>query len=63
MTARRVLCRMVDMFGDRCTGEALDATAEVLICTAHAAAVLRLVNIRVPATPKRPTKATKAKAA
>jgi hypothetical protein len=49
---RRVTCRMVDQHGNRCTGEAIDANGEVLICIGHAAAVLRLVNIRVAATPK-----------
>ncbi len=53
MTARRVLCRMVDMYGDRCTGEALDANGDVLICIEHAAKVMRLINERMP-TKRRP---------
>jgi hypothetical protein len=44
-----VYCRMQDMHGDRCTGEALSATADVQICRRHAALVMELVNRQVRA--------------
>lgn len=53
-TARRVTCRMVNMYGDQCTGEALDATAEVLICAEHTAKVMRMVNEAMPTKRRRP---------
>lgn len=45
---RRITCRMEDMYGDRCTGEALDPNGDVLICIEHAAKVMRLINDRMP---------------
>lgn len=44
MTARYATCRVVDRFGDRCTGEAVDPAAELLICTRHLAQAQRLIR-------------------
>lgn len=45
MTATvKVLCRYTRQSGDQCTGEALDPTADVLICTKHAARVMALIR-------------------
>jgi hypothetical protein len=44
VTAKYVTCRVVDRLGNRCTGEAVMADAELLICTRHLAEAQRLIH-------------------
>lgn len=44
MPDRIVTCRMTDRRGNRCTGEAIDPSGEVLICIRHYSAALRTVR-------------------
>jgi hypothetical protein len=46
MTAadRTVRCRYLNRTGDPCTGEAVDAHGEVLLCTKHLALAIELVR-------------------
>lgn len=44
MPGRIVTCRVLNRLGDRCTGEAVDASAELLICTRHLAEAQRLIH-------------------
>jgi len=46
MTASYITCCVPNRYGDRCTAEALDPEAEVLICSRHAAAVLDQINAK-----------------
>lgn len=46
MTAAYVQCSIIRRSGERCTAEALDAGADVLICSKHAARVVRLIRDR-----------------
>lgn len=43
MPGRIVTCRVLNRLGDRCTAEAVDPTAELLICTRHLAEAQRLI--------------------
>ncbi|MGC4891065.1 hypothetical protein [Micromonospora sp. DT227] len=47
-TTRAVRCRYLDVHAhrgvNRCTGEAADPNAELVLCTGHLAAALRLVD-------------------
>lgn len=62
---RKVVCRYVRRDGYPCTAEAIDPTAEILICSKHAAKVIDLVNGRLAAAgletsgPRRGRKATR----
>lgn len=44
MTARYVTCRVLSGKGNQCTAEAVDPTAELLICTRHLAQAQRLIH-------------------
>ncbi|MFJ4785489.1 hypothetical protein [Streptomyces sp. NPDC088794] len=37
-------CRVLNRNGNQCTGEAVDGSAELLICTRHLAAAQRLIH-------------------
>lgn len=39
-----ITCRVLNRHGDQCTGEAVDAGAELLICTRHLAEAQRLIH-------------------
>jgi hypothetical protein len=44
MPDRIVTCRVLNGRGNQCTGEAVDATAELLICARHLAEAQRLIH-------------------
>jgi hypothetical protein len=44
MPERIVTCRVLNRNGNQCTGEAVDETAELLICTRHLAEAQRLIH-------------------
>lgn len=44
MSGRLVRCRVHNRLGDPCTGEAVDAGAELLICARHLAEAQRLIH-------------------
>lgn len=54
MTERIVRCRVVDRLGNRCTGEAVVADAELKICVRHLAEAKRLLDevLAAPAVPR-----------
>lgn len=43
VTERLVRCRVHNRMGDPCSGEAVDADADLLICTRHLAEAQRLI--------------------
>lgn len=43
-TTRKVRCRVQDKYSNLCSGEAVDPDAELLICSRHLAAALRMLN-------------------
>lgn len=43
MTERKVTCRYLKAYNTQCTGEAVDETAEILLCATHVAMVQRLI--------------------
>lgn len=44
MADRIVTCRYLKAYETQCTGEAVDPTAEVLLCARHLAAAQRLID-------------------
>lgn len=44
MTERIVRCRVLNRYANPCTGEAVDPTAELLICARHLAMAQRLIH-------------------
>lgn len=48
MTERKVTCRYLRRSGEQCTAEALDPTADILLCSKHLARALALVRIVLP---------------
>jgi hypothetical protein len=56
MTAPYVTCRVLNRRGNQCTAEAVQADAELLICTRHLAEAMRLVNARSNAKTRRPAR-------
>lgn len=44
MTERLVRCRVHNRLNNPCTGEAVDPTAELLICSRHLAEAQRLIH-------------------
>lgn len=44
MPATYTTCRVLNRHGNQCTAEAVDPTAELLICTRHLAAAQRLIH-------------------
>lgn len=44
MTAKYPTCRVLSGKGVQCTGEAVSASAELLICTRHLAEAMRLIG-------------------
>lgn len=44
---RIITCRYLNLDGNRCTGEALDPGADILICIRHAGLVLELARSEV----------------
>lgn len=44
MNDRIVRCRVHNRLGNPCTGEAVDPTAELLICSRHLAAAQRVIH-------------------
>lgn len=46
---RRITCRYLNRHGDQCTGEAVDAQGEILLCVRHLGLALELVRARTEA--------------
>ena len=44
MASRYVTCRVLNRRGNQCTGEAVDPTAELKICSRHLAEAQRLIH-------------------
>ncbi|MFC6017232.1 hypothetical protein ACFP2T_13570 [Plantactinospora solaniradicis] len=56
-TTRLITCSVIGRHsGNRCTAEALDPDAEVLICARHTGLVMEMVNARMPTARKRVTR-------
>lgn len=48
MTDRYVTCRYSDRHGNQCTGQAVDAEGELLLCEKHLARALELLARKIP---------------